>query len=135
MAINKTLFKVISENIIVSINIFKLFTDYTLKQKKMKVFKVNNMLAVKTIKEDALLLEFKRPTHLIQYFLLIALYYYILQNLKFTKTLLLTCIPILVILFILRCSISTILSGHFSLYFTKPIYQKKLQKKFQKKIR
>lgn len=47
---NKFLLKTILANLKALINVFQLSTDYTPKQKKMKSFKVNNMLAMNTLK-------------------------------------------------------------------------------------
>lgn len=70
LAINKLLFKVISKNTLAFINIFKLSMNYNQDCEKMKVFKVNNALAVDSVKEDALLSNVKGPSHLFQSFLL-----------------------------------------------------------------
>ena len=67
-AINKSLFKAISENTLASINVLKLFTDYTPDREKIKVLKVNNSLAVDTLEEDALLSGVKRSSYLIRCF-------------------------------------------------------------------
>ena len=74
-AINKLLFKAISENILAPINMLKLLTVYTPDRKKIKVLKINNLFAVDTLGEDALFSEVKRSLYFIQWFLL---YYIIL---------------------------------------------------------
>lgn len=68
LAINKFLFKAISENTMAFINIFKLSTDYMLERKKIKIPKVNSTLDIDTLEEDALLSEVKGPVYLIQCF-------------------------------------------------------------------
>lgn len=65
-AINKLLFKAISENILAPINMLKLLTVYTPDRKKIKVLKINNLFAVDTLGEDALFSEVKRSLYFIQ---------------------------------------------------------------------
>lgn len=69
-AINEFLFKMISENTLTPVNVFKLSIYYTPDWEKIKVLKVNNTLAVHTLEEDAMLSEVKESLHLIRCFFL-----------------------------------------------------------------
>lgn len=51
------------------INILKVSTNYTRKQKKMKVLKFNNAFAIDTLKENALLSKIKEVAYPIRCFL------------------------------------------------------------------
>ena len=88
LAINKTLFKAISENTLGLINILKRLTDYTLDRDKIKVLKISNLLAVDVLKEDALISEVKGPSHLLRCFLVshTILLHFILSAIRYDLT-------------------------------------------------
>lgn len=126
-AINKFLFKAISENTMALINILKLSTDYTPEREKMKVLKVNSMLAVDTLQKDALLSEVKGPAQLIRCFFLYCtiLLHFTLFGIRYDLTIGLHAY--LDCFLALHYSTPGILSSRSILYFTGPECQKGLQ--------